>query len=91
MKIKDLKAKLPESLVYELKPEMRYLIVGNDNYIPRKIVGQVVDNLGILGIQSIFIMVSDVHDALKVFEMVPNPLLLASPAGPDDTESPSDT
>lgn len=68
MTVADIKEKVPEADVYELRPDMNYLIVGDCSYVNKQQMKDLGDYLGDLGAKIIVMTVDDPKQAIKLLE-----------------------
>lgn len=69
MTVQEIKDKLPEAAVYELRPEARYLIVLDRNFVASS-VGQLLgDRLSDDGVHATIIVVDNAVEAVRLLEL----------------------
>jgi hypothetical protein len=68
----ELEALVPGSHVFELKPGSRYLIVLSSDYIPMRTVDALLNDVSMVGVEACILLVRNVQEAIKVFEMEPS-------------------
>lgn len=68
MKVEEIKAKLPEADVYELRPDSKYLIVASRHDISRRMAQAVAKSFAGLNINAAIIHVDDTASAIRLLE-----------------------
>lgn len=68
MTVEEIKAKLPEADVYELRTDTKYLILASRQEVSRTSIREIGNSLTVLSINAAIIHVDDTASAIRLLE-----------------------